>query len=175
MKLSEEQFVASSSLNGPNMIIAVPGAGKTTILLKRIENLIEKGVEPEKILTITFSKAAATELKNRFISSGKVFKTLPDFYTIHAFSFMILRDFAKKKGIDYKLLEGSQNVSKYKLLSQFYLDVHKVYISEEKLENLINKIGYIKNMMIPPTEIADEIDKFEDIYKKYEEYKKQIH
>lgn len=174
MKLSEEQVLASNSLTGPNMIIAVPGAGKTTILLKRIENLINNGTKPEKILTITFSKAAATELKTRFSLNFNKFETSPHFYTIHAFSFMILRDFAKKKGIDYKLLEGSPNVNKYKLLSKFYKEVHNVYIPEEKLENLINKIGYIKNMMLTPKDVVTEIDKFEEIFYKYEDYKRKF-
>lgn len=173
MKLSKEQIIASNSINGPNMVIAVPGAGKTTILLKRIENLIKEGVEPERILTITFSKAAATELKDRFLSNAKNLKSSPHFHTIHAFSFIILRDYARKKGIDYKLLEGSKSVNKYKLLSDFYREIHNVYISEEKLETLINKIGYIKNMMLSPKDVVEEIDKFEEIFYKYEDFKRK--
>lgn len=174
MILSKEQEIASQSLDGPSMIIAVPGAGKTTILLKRIENLIKSGVSPEKILTITFSKAAASELKERFSLMMPNIKVTPHFYTIHAFSYMILRDFGRAKGIDFKLLEGSKNISKYKLLSDFYREVHKDYISEEKLENLVNKIGYIKNMMLSPKDIYGEFDRFEEIFSKYEAYKKKF-
>ncbi len=155
------------------MIIAVPGAGKTTILLKRIENLINKGVDPKRILTITFSKAAANELKNRFVQNAKNTKGLPDFYTIHAFSFMILRRYSKLRGIEYKLLEGSKNINKYRLISDFYFKTHKVYISEEKLESIINKIGYLKNMMLSPQDLVTEIYKFEEIYYQYEDFKKK--
>lgn len=155
------------------MIIAVPGAGKTTILLKRIENLINKGVDPKRILTITFSKAAANELKNRFVQNAKNTKGLPDFYTIHAFSFMILRRYSKLRGIEYKLLEGSKNINKYRLISDFYFKTHKVYVSEEKLESIINKIGYLKNMMLSPQDLVTEIDKFEEIYYQYEDFKKK--
>lgn len=173
MKLSKEQERASLSLEGPSMIIAVPGAGKTTILLKRIENLINKGVDPKRILTITFSKAAANELKNRFVQNAKNTKGLPDFYTIHAFSFMILRRYSKLRGIEYKLLEGSKNINKYRLISDFYFKTHKVYISEEKLESIINKIGYLKNMMLSPQDLVTEIYKFEEIYYQYEDFKKK--
>lgn len=173
MKLSKEQERASLSLEGPSMIIAVPGAGKTTILLKRIENLINKGVDPKRILTITFSKAAANELKNRFVQNAKNTKGLPDFYTIHAFSFMILRRYSKLRGIEYKLLEGSKNINKYRLISDFYFKTHKVYVSEEKLESIINKIGYLKNMMLSPQDLVTEIDKFEEIYYQYEDFKKK--
>lgn len=173
MKLSKEQEVAAKSFKGPHLVIATPGAGKTTILLERIKNLIEKGVSPQKILTITFSKAAATELKDRFSFLCPNLLDSPHFYTIHAFSYIILRDFARRKGIEYKLLEGSKDYNKYSLLSKFYLQVHKSYISDEKLENLVNKIGYVKNMMLRPIDISPEIDKFEEIFNLYDAFKKK--
>ena len=66
MILSKEQKSAAESLSGSHLIISCPGSGKTTVLLERVKNLIKSGVQPEKILTITFSKTAATELENRF-------------------------------------------------------------------------------------------------------------
>lgn len=174
MILSKEQKLASESLSGSHLIISCPGSGKTTVLLERVKNLIKSGVNPEKILTITFSKTAATELENRFKMQMENLENTPHFYTIHAFSFRVLRDYARIKGLNYRLLEGSKDINKYKLLSDFYKEVHNEYISEEKLDNLVNKIGYIKNMMVPIDEIdVEDIDKFEKLYEMYEDFKKK--
>ncbi len=174
MILSKEQKRAAESLSGSHLLIACPGAGKTSVLLARVENLINSGVDPSKILTITFSKTAAMELENRFKNKIQNLETTPHFYTIHAFSFRVIRDYSRKKGLNFKLLEGSKEVNKYKLLSNFYKEVHNEYISEEKLDILINKIGYIKNMMLTPDEgNFDDIDKFEELYFMYENFKKK--
>lgn len=175
MKLSEKQLLASQSLNGSCMVIAVPGAGKTTILLERIKNLIDSGVKPSRILTITFSKAAANELKIRFEKFSDRLDEMPHFYTIHAFSYMVLRDYGRTKGIEYKLLESDKSINKYKLLSDFYRSIHNELISEEKLDSLINKIGYIKNMMLDVNTFKDvgEILSFKEIFQMYEAYKRK--
>lgn len=175
MKLSEKQMLASKNLSGSCMVIAVPGAGKTTILLERIKNLIDSGIKPSRILTITFSKAAANELKIRFEKFTDTLEEMPHFYTIHAFSYIVLRDYGRAKGIEYKLLESDKNVNKYKLLSDFYRNINNESISEEKLDNLINKIGYIKNMMLEPTDFRDsgDIVGFYEIFQMYESYKKK--
>lgn len=174
MILSSEQRRAAESLSGPNMVVAVPGAGKTSILLARIENLIKSGVSPEKILTITFSKTAALELEERFKARLENLESGPHFATIHAFSYRVIRDYSRIRGLSLRLLEGAKNISKYKLLSDFYKEVHNEYISEEKLDTLVNKIGYIKNMMLNIEDVeAEDIDKFEELYKMYENFKRK--
>ena len=64
MALDQIQYKAVRHFNGPAMILAGPGSGKTTTLLRRINNLIQHGVKSEKILMITFTKAAADEVNN---------------------------------------------------------------------------------------------------------------
>lgn len=59
MNFNENQIKAVSHKKGPAMVLAGPGSGKTTIITHRIKNLIESGVPPEKILVVTFTKAAA--------------------------------------------------------------------------------------------------------------------
>jgi DNA helicase-2/ATP-dependent DNA helicase PcrA len=174
LKLSKEQRAAAKSLTGSHLLIACPGAGKTSVLLERVENLINSGVNPEKILTITFSKTAATELENRFSNKMENLKSAPHFQTIHAFSYRVIRDYSKNKGLNLKLLEGSKEVNKYKLLSNFYKEVHNEYISEEKLDALVNRIGYIKNMMLDQEEdLLEEIDRFSELFSMYENFKKK--
>ncbi len=67
MKLNEAQSKAVSHVDGPMMVIAGPGSGKTTVITKRIKYLIESaGVSPADILVITFTRAAAGEMQQRF-------------------------------------------------------------------------------------------------------------
>lgn len=170
MRLSDQQVKASSRLKGSTLVIAVPGSGKTTILLERIKNLIESGVDPRKILTISFSRAAARELKERFSKSFSS-QVDPDFQTIHAFSFMVLRDYGKKNFINYKLLEGNPKISKYQVIIDFYRKYNKAYLTDETMEELILDIGYAKNMMIGPEDVGSKILFFEQIFADYEAFK----
>ena len=69
MGFSEVQLMAINHNTGPCMVIAGPGSGKTTVLTRRVRSLIDNyGVEPSSILVITFTKAAAIEMQNRFLS-----------------------------------------------------------------------------------------------------------
>lgn len=173
IKLNSQQEKAARKLDGASLVIAVPGSGKTTILLKRMNNLINSGVDPKKILTISFSRAAANELKERFKRSYDP-DILPNFQTIHAFSFMILRDYGKKKSIDYKLLESSQDTSKYRLILDLYKKYNRGYLSEERMDELLCDIGYAKNMMLEPEDVDSMIPNFVEIFEDYETYKKKF-
>ena len=67
--LNKQQKQAVLHKNGPAIVLAVPGAGKTTVLISRTANLIlNHNINPENILSITFSKAAARDMKDRFSS-----------------------------------------------------------------------------------------------------------
>lgn len=172
--LSPVQQEIATDTAGSTLVIAVPGAGKTTILLERMKYLLDMGVDPKRILTISFSRAAANELRDRFKAlSGS--GTWPDFHTIHAFAFMILRDYQKREGRTYHLLEGHPKLSKYRTLSEINYHYNKEYLSEEQLDNLLNEIGYVKNMMIDPhgKNYRSQTTNFVKIYDRYEQFKKQ--
>lgn len=91
MPLDNAQYKAVNHREGPAMILAGPGSGKTTVITHRIKMLIENcSVKPEQILVITFTRMAASEMKQRFLNmlpsgEGVVFGTF------HAVFFMILR------------------------------------------------------------------------------------
>ena len=68
MEFNESQAAAVFHQKGPMMVLAGPGSGKTTVITHRIARLIETGVSPSSILVITFTKAAAREMKERFQS-----------------------------------------------------------------------------------------------------------
>lgn len=180
MELSNEQLNSINHVNGPALILAVPGAGKTTVLIHRTYNLMKNhNISPDKILSITFSKASATDMKSRF------YRAFPDltntkihFSTIHAFCFSLIREYAYMTSISYRLIEDESNqINKYALLKKIYLDVNNDYITEEKLDTLLNLIGYIKNMMMEIDEFTDnnkvEIENLKTIYTQYENYKRR--
>ena len=91
MQFNNSQLKAVKHKTGPMLVIAGPGSGKTTVLTARIRNLIEEySVNPANILVITFTKAAANEMKSRFNNMmGR--STNVTFGTFHAVFFMILR------------------------------------------------------------------------------------
>lgn len=121
LELSNEQLNSINHVNGPALILAVPGAGKTTVLIHRTYNLIKNhNINPDRILSITFSKASAVDMKNRF------YRTFPNFSnnnihfsTIHAFCFSLIREYAYMKNTSYKLIEDESNqLNKYALLKK---------------------------------------------------------
>ncbi|MBZ2174227.1 ATP-dependent helicase [Schnuerera sp. xch1] len=179
MNLSKEQKKAIYHTNGPALILAVPGAGKTTVLIHRTANLIiNYNISPEKILSITFSKSSAKDMKDRFNKLyGNISKMPVRFSTIHSFSYSLIREYAFKNKIRYILIEDQKKkLNKFNILKKIYFSTNNDYISEEKLEALINSIGYIKNMLITPREFLSkskiEIKNFKDIFEKYESYKR---
>ena len=89
---TKEQNEAILHLNGPMMVIAGPGSGKTTVITERVKSMIEvSGVEPSDILVITFTKAAAGEMESRFhnITGNKKYKVR--FGTFHSVFFWIVK------------------------------------------------------------------------------------
>lgn len=92
MPLNHEQLLASQHYTNPCMVLSGPGSGKTTVITKRVELLIKTyQVPPEQILVITFTKAAAAELQERFLYHTKTQKTAVTFGTFHAVFYQILR------------------------------------------------------------------------------------
>ena len=65
MEFNDAQRAALSHKEGPMMVLAGPGSGKTTVITHRIQRLLEQGVSPSGILVITFTKAEAAEMKDR--------------------------------------------------------------------------------------------------------------
>lgn len=182
MELNKYQKKAVSHINGPALVLAVPGAGKTTVLIHRTNNLIENhNINPDSIISITFSRASANDMKKRYNTTFPNFQsTAIKFSTIHSFSYTILREYAYRKNIKYTLLEGKNTpINKNALLRKIYFEINGEYITEERLEGIVNTIGYIKNMCFDIDEYMlnnnVEINNFKEIYMYYENYKLQNH
>ena len=173
MNLTSSQLKAVEHFEGPALVLAVPGAGKTTMILHRTKKLIERGVDPKSILTITFSKAQAVDIKMRFIEMDGDRNV--HFSTIHAFCYSIVRDYAKKYGKSLSLIDSNLK-KKYEILREIYKTVNNSYPTEERVETAISEVGYCKNMMLSPKSFAKskrcETDNFVKFFETYEKYKK---
>ena len=135
MECNKEQKEAIMHRDGPAMVLAGPGAGKTYVITNRVKALIDEyGVKPEQILVVTFSKAAAVEMKERFemLTSGQ---RLPvRFGTFHSVFFQILRlayhyevkDIATP-ALKYRFLEETLNETGYGVddKKEFLSDIEK--------------------------------------------------
>lgn len=179
ISLNSQQQKAVLHKDGPGVVLAVPGAGKTTVLICRTANLIlNHNISPENILSITFSKASAKDMKERFEKVfGTLIKSNIKFSTIHSFAFFLIREYAYLKNIKYTLIEGKKSeFNKIRILKNIYHEVNGGYINDDKLEELLNTIGYIKNMMLDVTDYEDynipQIKNFDMLFNKYEEFKK---
>ncbi|MFA5878243.1 MAG: UvrD-helicase domain-containing protein [Candidatus Staskawiczbacteria bacterium] len=163
-KLNEEQKKAVAHKNGPLLIVAGAGTGKTTVITQRIAYLIEKGeATPEEILAVTFTDKAAGELEERVDS------LLPYGYvdlwvsTFHAFCERILRDHALDIGLpaDFKVLNQTaswllmrQNIDKLEL------DYYRPLGNPTKfLQALISHFSHCKDQAIYPKDYLEYADK----------------
>lgn len=92
MKLNSYQMRAVTHFKGPAVVIAGPGSGKTMVITERIRYLTQKKkVDPASILVVTFTRAAAEEMRQRFVYMSKDSKTRVSFGTFHSVFFTILK------------------------------------------------------------------------------------
>lgn len=183
IQLNEQQRLASLHKDGPAIVLAVAGAGKTTTLCTRTANLIIKHkINPKKIKTMTFSRAAARDMKERF---AKLFSKYigntedVDFSTIHSFAYSVIAFYYRQKNIPLIIIENEkEEVNKYNILKSIFKDINNEYITEEQLEELLTQITYIKNMMLNAEEIEGlntTIKNFPLIFEAYESIKREKH
>lgn len=172
MKLTEKQILAKNHKNGPCMVLAVPGAGKTTMLLERIDEL-SKEINPEKILSLTFSRTQAMDMKKRFERKVDIdYKT--NFMTIHAFCYLVIRNYYKSQNRRLKILESDDSYNKYNLIQKIYFDINNRTMSNEDLKSFFSYVGYMRNSLSDISYLAkSDIKNIEKIYRIYENFKKE--
>lgn len=149
VELNKIQKKAVTKTDGPVLLLACPGSGKTTTMIMRIGYLIEeKSIQPKRIKAITFSKASATDMLERY---ARFFPNLApvDFSTIHSLAFQITRDYLSAD--DYLMIEGSDSnrLNKKRLLRDVYARENDEPITDDQLEELVSFISFVKNKMVP--------------------------
>lgn len=166
MQFNNSQLKAVKHKTGPMLVIAGPGSGKTTVLTARIRNLIEEySVNPANILVITFTKAAANEMKSRFNNMmGR--STNVTFGTFHAIFFMILRA-AYNYSVDNIIKEDvRQNIIK-QAIERSRLEPDDL---NEMVSNITGEISRVKTEAIDINAYYSAScpeEEFRDIYKYY--------
>ena len=165
MNLTNQQNLAANHMDGPILVLAGPGAGKTTMLLHRISNL-SKIIDPVHILTITFSKNQAIDMEERY--DGKE----TNFMTIHAFCYLIIRNYLKKNNKSLRLLETDDLYSKYDLIRNIYYRLNNKKITNEDLKEFFKDISYMKNAMLNENYLKNsKVKECIKIYRAYENFK----
>lgn len=162
----EAQMAAICHVNGPMLVLAGPGSGKTTVITYRVRQLIEEqGIPGEKILVITFTKAAADEMKTRFL------ELLPEgtdvnFGTFHSIFFWIL-----KCAYHYRFTDIIAEQDKYRLIRDFIQEGQMHYDGQEDFaKNILAEISYVKGEMEDIENYHCKCMKDEDFRLIYEQY-----
>ena len=106
--LNKQQYDAATTINGPLLIIAGAGSGKTMTLVSRVANMIDEGISPDKILLLTFTNKAAKEMKNRIIKNIGLQGNEVTACTFHSFCALFLRRHAHLLGMDnnFTIIDG---------------------------------------------------------------------
>ncbi|MGI5895302.1 MAG: ATP-dependent helicase [Candidatus Merdivicinus sp.] len=181
LQFSSDQQEALSADRRPTLLLAVPGSGKTTTLVSHTAYLLESGVLPDQICSLTFSRESARDMEQRFSDLfGELFPQSPRFSTIHSLCWRILNDFSIQfHRSPPQLMTGSENAPhSASFIRQCAEMILPIVPDEETISELAAKIGLCKNRLLSKEEIA-EMDSlpehFLSIFSLYEEQKKQQH
>jgi len=174
MGFNEAQTQAIQHTDGPCLVLAGPGSGKTLTIVNRVKYLIEKQkVRPEEILVVTFTRFAAAEMKSRLcLVMGK--RDLP--VTVGTFH-----------GIYYGILKWAYRMNQENILSEtekyqilrgvINKERMEIFDEEDFIQDIAAEIGKVKNNRIPLEEFVSEkcsADAFRNIYRNYEQYRKEL-
>ena len=174
MGFNEAQAQAIQHTDGPCLVLAGPGSGKTLTIVNRVKYLIEKQkVRPEEILVVTFTRFAAAEMKSRLcLVMGK--RDLP--VTVGTFH-----------GIYYGILKWAYRMNQENILSEtekyqilcgvINKERMEIFDEEDFIQDIAAEIGKVKNNRIPLEEFVSEkcsADAFRNIYRNYEQHRREL-
>lgn len=167
--LNKYQQMAVSHFSGPALVLAGPGSGKTLVITHRIQKLIDQGVSPENILVITFTRAAALEMKTRFETLGGGRKLPVSFGTFHSVYFRVL-----KAAYQYDASQIIGDEKRARILSDVLADT-ELSMAEEGLDfitEVLNEISLVKGDLLDldhyyAKSCSEEL--FRQLFRSYEE------
>lgn len=147
--LDQQQRAALQNLEGSSLLLAVPGSGKTTTLLARLEAMLRQGIPESEILVITYTNNAADEMRRRF--RRQYGENRVDFMTINSFCYRLILYYSEKTGRQ----KPEDVVDTGKILRRIFRQVTRdPFPVEGDIREFAQKITYIKNMQLPDGEIA---------------------
>ena len=175
-KLNDKQKKAVETLNGPVLVLAGAGTGKTRVLTTRLAHLINKGLaKPWEILAVTFTNKAANEMKERVQSLLKIDIERMWIGTFHSSGLKILRKYAEKCFLkkDFTVIDTDDQE---RLVKQI-LEANKIDIKKHTPSNILSMIQWFKDKAILPSESKKykfRFGKSVDISKLYIEYQDRL-
>lgn len=172
VRLNDQQSAAVQRVNGATLLLAVPGSGKTTVIVARTGYLLHVvGIDPRNILTITFTKAAAREMKERFIKKfGEVNGLVPHFSTINSFCLSVIKTCAREKHITIPELVPNNEP----IIRDIARTMMRDYPSDSTIKSLAQSIGKVKNELMENDQIKQIEEEGIDFYEFYLKYKAHL-
>lgn len=172
MQFNEAQQRAVQHRDGPMMVLAGPGSGKTAVVTGRTCRLIEEGISPSSILVVTFTRAAAAEMKERFLRQRGEASTAVTFGTFHGVFFGILRH-------TYSI-SGGTVIGEQQKLSLLKELLQQLYPGAEQEADLPSQVGreisQIKGSGLSPENYYSGVlpqEVFRKVYASYEKWKQE--
>ena len=173
-RFNAQQRKAVRQVDGPVLLLAVPGSGKTTVLVTRLGYMaLCCGIKPEEILTVTYTVAATGDMRARCAEHfGEDLAKQFEFRTINSICAKIIQYYGRQYGRSpFALVSDEKQITA--LLSAVYQEVQREYPTESDLKSVRTLITYIKNMMLTDEEVRQLAAKLEEpiniakIYQKY--------
>lgn len=173
VQLNEQQAAAVQRVNGATLLLAVPGSGKTTVIVARTGYMLHvEHIDPRTILTITYTKAAATEMKERFIQKFAMAGCpVPHFSTINSFCLSVIKACAREKGIRIpNLLSNNEPV-----IRDIARSMMREYPSDATIKALSQSIGKAKNELMTDEDLLSIEDENLDFAQFFHAYEDHLH
>lgn len=190
--LNDIQKQAVTRTEGAVLLLASPGSGKTTTLLMRIGYLVQElSVHPSRIKAVTFSRASAAEMKERYVNYFPRQKSQVQFSTIHSLAFEIVRDYYRNQPDSFQIIEGGMEAGaipsahpdqpplyKQAILRHLYKSMTGEPLGDDQMEELTTYISYVKNKMLPEEQwgsVKVGLPQAESLLREYERFKRTGH
>ena len=169
--LNKEQREAVMHIDGPMLVLAGAGSGKTRVLTNRIAYLIENGVEPFNILAITFTNKAAKEMKERVSKLIGTQASSIQISTFHSLGLRLLKENYSKLGYksNFVILDSDDTLTVVKKIMKEMNLNPKFYNARE----IRNKISSAKNELMTPGEFS-KVEFDQNVIKVFEKYNKKL-
>jgi len=174
ISLNKQQERALQAVEGSNLLLAVPGSGKTTVLVARLGYMVlNKNIAPESILAITYNNSAANEMRERFSSLfGRSIGRRIDFRTINSLALKVYSDYCREINRSQRKL--IQDDERCRLLGEVFKQHNGEYAAENDILELSSAITYIKNMMLTDEQIREIESEYPHLNAMYESYQKSL-
>ena len=174
LRLNRQQEEAVRQTEGPVLLLAVPGSGKTTALVTRLGYMLRcKDIPPERILTVTYTVAATRDMKARFTGLfGEEYADRLTFRTINGLCAVVIQYYVRRKGTEpFALLDDERRANA--VIRDLLARTGTSFPSDLQVKDARTNITYCKNMMLSEAEIhAHKVDgmDFPRVYFEYQDF-----